>query len=71
MLTKISHSDILLNISSAKRSDVCLLRLVVRTSGFHPDNRRSIRLGDVSLVRTSYKAFFLPENWWVEQIGNL
>lgn len=25
---------------------VCLLRLVVRTSGFHPDNRGSIPLGD-------------------------
>ena len=24
----------------------CLLRLVVRTSGFHPDNRGSIPLGD-------------------------
>ena len=25
---------------------VCLLRLVVRTSGFHPDNSSSILLGD-------------------------
>ena len=27
---------------------VCLLRLVVRTSGFHPDNSSSILLGDVN-----------------------
>ena len=26
--------------------NVCLLRLVVRTSGFHPDNMGSIPVGD-------------------------
>ena len=28
---------------------MCLLRLVVRTSGFHPDNSSSILLGDGKL----------------------
>ena len=43
-MTKIGVSDILIKVSD----DICLLRLVVRTSGFHPDNSSSILLGDVN-----------------------
>ena len=56
------------NLSKSSQDDVSLLRLVVRTSGFHPDNRRSIRLGDVKACLKK-QAFFLhsegimtPEN---------
>ena len=56
LLTKSIASDILFNISD----DLCLLRLVVRTSGFHPDNSSSILLGDVlKPCKISYKAFFI------------
>ena len=44
-LTIFSIADIL-NIVA--HTSVCLLRLVVRTSGFHPDNSSSILLGDVN-----------------------
>lgn len=38
-------------------SCVCLPRLVVRTSGFHPDNMGSIPVGDAKDLDT-FKVFF-------------
>ena len=40
---------------------VCLLRLVVRTSGFHPDNSSSILLGDVNKKSSPLVSFFCLE----------
>ena len=37
---------------------VCLLRLVVRTSGFHPDNSSSILLGDVTKIKGLYEPLY-------------
>ena len=34
---------------------LCLLRLVVRTSGFHPDNSGSIPLGDANFSLTFFQ----------------
>ena len=39
-------------------SCVCLPRLVVRTSGFHPDNMGSIPVGDAKDL-DNFKVFFL------------
>ena len=41
---------------------VCLLRLVVRTSGFHPDNSSSILLGDVNKKSSPLVSFFCFES---------
>ena len=38
---------LIINFCMVFLSTFCLLRLVVRTSGFHPDNRGSTPLGDV------------------------
>ena len=42
-------------------SCVCLPRLVVRTSGFHPDNMGSIPVGDAKDLDT-FKVFFCETN---------
>ena len=43
------------NVSkSLSGNDLCLLRLVVRTSGFHPGNRGSTPLGDIGLMYITY-----------------
>ena len=58
-MTKNVRTDILFKVSN----DICLLRLVVRTSGFHPDNSSSILLGDgrSNKKRRSLSVFFLFE----------
>ena len=63
-MTKIYCSDILVKVSD----DICLLRLVVRTSGFHPDNSSSILLGDVSLL---YAGFFFALKNCINNYGPL